>query len=286
MATWAVGDVQGCLKSLEALLEKIKFDPQRDYLWLAGDLIGRGPDPAGLIDFLISLGNRVTCVLGNHDINLLAINEGLKAARPDDNLESLLDHPKKSIYINFILNQRLIVFSKRLNVVMTHAGLYPGWSVPEAIMLGDEVSSALKGENRSEVIRHLYGDTPVNWSPELSGNMRLRFITNAFTRMRFCDTNGCLDFSHKGGLGTAPDPWHPWFELPNTNLGNTRVVFGHWSTAGLINQNNFIGLDSGCVWGGNLSAVQLEPEHANIVSVPCNELLTIPKHESLLRNRH
>ena len=165
MATWAVGDVQGCLKSLEALLEKIKFDPQRDYLWLAGDLIGRGPDPAGLIDFLISLGNRVICVLGNHDINLLAINEGLKAARPDDNLESLLDHPKKSIYINFILNQRLIVFSKRLNVVMTHAGLYPGWSVPEAIMLGDEVSVALKGENRSEVIRDLYGDTPVIGHP-------------------------------------------------------------------------------------------------------------------------
>lgn len=274
-----MGDVQGCRKSLEALLEKIKFDPQRDYLWLAGDLIGRGPDPAGLIDFLISLGERVICVLGNHDINLLAINEGLKAPRPDDNLESLLDHPKKSIYINFILNQRLIVFSKRLNVVMTHAGLYPGWSVQEAITLGDEVSTALKGENRSEVLRNLFGDTPVNWSPELSGNTRLRFITNAFTRMRFCDTNGCLDFSHKGGSGTAPDPWQPWFELPNTRLGQTRVVFGHWSTAGLINQNNFIGLDSGCVWGGNLSAVQLEQEHANIVSVPCNEHLTIPKNE-------
>ena len=162
---------------------------------------------------------------------------------------------------------------------MTHAGLYPGWSVQEAITLGDEVSTALKGENRSEVLRNLFGDTPVNWSPELSGNTRLRFITNAFTRMRFCDTNGCLDFSHKGGSGTAPDPWQPWFELPNTRLGQTRVVFGHWSTAGLINQNNFIGLDSGCVWGGNLSAVQLEQEHANIVSVPCNEHLAIPKNE-------
>ena len=274
MATWAVGDVQGCLRPLRALLDKIRFDPGVDDLWLVGDLVGRGPDPLGVLDLIMSMGHHATCVLGNHDLNLLAIDAGITSERADDNLGCVLRHPDRARYVEFLSKQPLAVYSERLDTFMSHAGLYPLWDVAQAISLSDEVHSEMAFGHRTGLLKDMYGNRPAQWSDHLNKPDRLRFSINAFTRMRFCDPQGALEFSIKQGPGSAPEPWRPWYEIPNPKRGSTRVVFGHWSTAGLVHQDNVIGLDSGCVWGRSLSAVQLEPEHANIVSVPCHTLKT------------
>ena len=275
MATWAIGDVQGCLSSLTQLLDKIAFRPETDELWMVGDLVGRGPDPCGVLDLLISLEGCVVCVLGNHDLHLLAASFGLQQVKAEDNLLPVLQHPGRAKYINFLLKQQLIHFSADINWVMAHAGVYPWWSLSESLKHAGEVSSVLKGRNPESFLEHMYGDHPVNWDPKLSGEDRLRFITNVFTRMRLCDERGRLDLKHKSSPASAPVGFLPWFDYENRGLADTRVVFGHWSTLGLVQKPRYLGLDSGCIWGGRLSAVHLESEHVNIISVPCGPTATI-----------
>ena len=275
MATWAIGDVQGCLSSLTQLLDKIAFRPETDELWLVGDLVGRGPDPCGVLDLLISLEERAVCVLGNHDLHLLAASFGLQQVKAEDNLLPVLQHPDRARYINFLLKQKLIHFSADINWVMAHAGVYPWWSLSESLKHAGEVSLVLKGRNPESFLEHMYGDRPVNWDTKLSGEDRLRFITNVFTRMRLCDERGQLDLKHKASLASAPVGFLPWFDYENLGLADTRVVFGHWSTLGLVQRPRCLGLDSGCIWGGRLSAVHLESEHVNIISVPCGPTATI-----------
>ena len=275
MATWAIGDVQGCLSSLTQLLDKIAFRPETDELWLVGDLVGRGPDPCGVLDLLISLEERAVCVLGNHDLHLLAASFGLQQVKAEDNLLPVLQHPDRARYINFLLKQKLIHFSADINWVMAHAGVYPWWSLSESLKHAGEVSLVLKGRNPESFLEHMYGDRPVNWDTKLSGEDRLRFITNVFTRMRLCDERGQLDLKHKASLASAPVGFLPWFDYENLGLADTRVVFGHWSTLGLVQKPRYLGLDSGCIWGGRLSAVHLESEHVNIISVPCGPTATI-----------
>jgi len=260
---------------LTQLLDKIAFRPETDELWMVGDLVGRGPDPCGVLDLLISLEGCVVCVLGNHDLHLLAASFGLQQVKAEDNLLPVLQHPGRAKYINFLLKQPLIHFSADINWVMAHAGVYPWWSLSESLKHAGEVSLVLKGRNPESFLEHMYGDHPVNWDPKLSGEDRLRFITNVFTRMRLCDERGRLDLKHKASLASAPVGFLPWFDYENLGLADTRVVFGHWSTLGLVQRPRCLGLDSGCIWGGRLSAVHLESEHVNIISVPCGPTATI-----------
>ncbi len=269
MATWAIGDIQGCLGSLDQLLEKIAFKPELDELWLVGDLVGRGPDPCGVLDLLISLEDRAICVLGNHDLHLISASFGLARVKAEDNLLPVLQHPNRAEYIKYLLKQPLIHYSDEINWVMAHAGLYPWWSLSDCLEHAGEVSSVLNGQRPEKFLEHLYGDHPLKWSADLSGEDRLRFITNVFTRMRLCDEKGRLNLTHRAGPDSAPADFLPWFDFTNPGLANTRVVFGHWSTLGLVQRSRYIGLDSGCIWGGRLSAVHLEAEHVNIISVPC-----------------
>ncbi len=275
VATWAIGDVQGCLSSLTQLLSKIAFRPEGDELWLVGDLVGRGPDPCGVLDLLISLEERAVCVLGNHDLHLIAASFGLQQVKAEDNLSPVLQHADRAKYIDFLLKQPLIHFSSEINWIMAHAGVYPWWSLSESLKLAREVSFVLKGRNPESFLEHMYGDYPVKWDTRLSGKDRLRFITNVFTRMRLCDEKGRLDLKHKSNLASVPIGFLPWFDYENPGLGDARVVFGHWSTLGLVQRSRYLGLDSGCVWGGRLSAVHLESEHVNIFSVPCGSTATI-----------
>lgn len=275
MATWAIGDVQGCLDSLKNLLQKIGFDDESDRLWLVGDLVGRGPDPCGVLDLVISMEDRAVCVLGNHDLHLLAASFGLRGVKPKDQLSPILEHERRSRYINFLLKQRLIHYSTDLNCVMAHAGLYPWWSLSENLGHAKEVSRALAGPDPKSFLENMYGDSPCYWDETLSGWERLRFITNVFTRMRLCDEKGQLELEHKGGVSDAPGGFSPWFDFANPGLSNTRVVFGHWSTLGIVSKPPYLGLDSGCVWGRRLSAVHLESGHVNIISVPCDQNATI-----------
>ncbi len=270
LATWAIGDLQGCRAPLDRLLEKISFDISSDHLWLLGDLVGRGPDSLGVLDLIISLGERAITVLGNHDLHFLASAVGIKPAKEKDQLNQILDHPDREKYINFITNQSLIHYSPEQNTVMAHAGIYPWWSLDLALSLSSEVSAVLQGAQKIDFLRHMYGDTPTRWDPSLAGWPRLRFITNALTRMRFCDQHGHLDFDQKGSAVSTPTHLRPWFDFPNAQLNKARVIFGHWSTMGLVNRHPYLGLDTGCVWGECLSAVHLEAEHVNIVSVPCD----------------
>jgi len=275
VATWAIGDVQGCLDSLTQLLEKIRFDARSDQLWLVGDLVGRGPDPCGVLDFIISLQERAVCVLGNHDLHLLATSFGLRQVKPKDRLSPILQHAKRAEYINFLLKQELIYYSPDLNWVMAHAGLYPWWSLSENLRRAQEVTHALAGPDPKPFFENMYGDGPAQWDKKLSGWDRLRFITNVFTRMRLCDDEGRLDLKHKGAIADAPWRFSPWFDFHNPGLSDTRVVFGHWSALGIVEKPPYLGLDSGCVWGRRLSAVHLESEHVNIISVPCDPNATI-----------
>jgi|TARA_B100000315_G_scaffold13203_1_gene12426 bis(5'-nucleosyl)-tetraphosphatase (symmetrical) len=275
VATWAVGDVQGCLDPLNQLLDKIAFRPESDQLWLVGDLVGRGPDPCAVLDLLISLGDRAVCVLGNHDLHLIAANFDLRQVKPKDNLSPVLEHPDRADYINFLLKQPLVHYSADINWAMAHAGLYPWWSLTESLDLASEVSCALKGRDPKVFLENMYGNTPTQWEQGLSGWGRLRFITNVFTRMRLCDARGRLELKHKGPPDSAPAGFKPWFDFENPGLSNTRVVFGHWSDAGGVYHPPYFGLDSACIWGGRLSAVHLESEHVNIISVSCDPNATI-----------
>ncbi len=272
MAIWVIGDVQGCLSPLEKLLAEIRFDVKTDQLWFAGDLIGRGPHAEAVLDFLIGLEGRVSCVLGNHDLNLLAIDAGVRQSKPSDRLDGVLASPRRQEYMEFLLRQELMLHSEEHDTVVTHAGLYPKWSVAQALTLSAEVMDMLRSSRRRDCLENMYGDSPNLWSPQLAGWDRLRFVANALTRMRFVDHDGRIDLSNKGGLDSATAPWRPWFDWPNPKIGSTRVVFGHWSTVGRIEKNNTVGLDSGCIWGGRLSAIQIDRDHDNIVSVPCNDL--------------
>ena len=270
MATWAIGDIQGCDAALDRLLKTISFDSQTDRLWLVGDLVGRGPDSLAVLDRLIDLGPCVVSVLGNHDLHFLAVAAGVRSAKAVEKLDHILAHPSLPKYVNFIKNQSLIHFCSKLHMVMVHAGVYPKWTVDQAIALGGEVSDALRGAQCEEFLCHMYGDTPRCWDPALSGWERLRFITNTFTRMRVVDQHGCLDLNYKDDAAAAPSDLKAWFDIRNPGLSHYRVIFGHWAASGLVNQPPYLGLDTGCIWGGRLSAVQLEAGHVNIVSVSCD----------------
>ena len=256
MATYAVGDIQGCCTELQQLLNLIRFDPQADRLWLVGDLVNRGSDSLGVLRLVKSLGEAAIVVLGNHDLHLLAVAAGVATLHRSDTFDEILAAPDRPELMSWLRHQRLLHVQD--NVVLVHAGLLPSWSVAQAQLLAREVEAALRGADHLQFLAHMYGNHPAQWDDALSAYPRLRVITNAFTRMRICTPQGEMEFKFKGEMQDVPAGYLPWFEVPNRASADATVVCGHWSALGLKVTPRLITLDTGCLWGGALSAVRLE----------------------------
>lgn len=258
MATYAIGDLQGCYGAFCRLLEKIAFDPAHDRLWLVGDLVNRGPQSLDVLRHVRALGAAAVCVLGNHDLHLLMLAAGYSKARADDTLQAVLDAPDREELLDW-LRQRPLMHQEN-TYVMVHAGVLPQWDIAKAAALAHEVEQALRADlpDYHEFLANLWGSEPVRWSDELKGWPRLRVIVNACTRMRFCSLEGEMEFQAKGETTSAPAGYMPWFDVPG-RLGNDHVlVTGHWSALGLRLAANHLALDTGCLWGRELTAVRLQ----------------------------
>lgn len=264
MALYAIGDVQGCRRHLEDLLAALNFEPARDRLWLVGDLVNRGPDSVGTLRLVKRLGAGV--VLGNHDLHLLAVAAGARALKASDTFTDVLEAGDREGLLAWLARQPLMLRDDDAGWAMVHAGLSPAWDVETAGRLAREVEAALRTRHADrEFLGQMYGDYPDRWDESLTGMERIRFIINAFTRIRFCDADGALDFDRSGPPGSQPANLHPWFELwPHRSH---RLVFGHWASLGAGDHGNVISTDSGCVWGGRLTAVRLDPAPVEFFSV-------------------
>ncbi len=259
MATYAVGDIQGCLKPLKRLMECVNFNPAKDTLWVAGDMVNRGPESLETLRFLHGLGNSVVAVLGNHDLHLLAVAFDFRPAGRSDTFHDILEAPDKDTLINWLRHQKLVHYDSSLGFTMVHAGIPPQWTLGEALIYSAEVESVLQSSAIAGFLMNMYGDKPAKWSPKLSGYDRLRVITNYFTRMRFCKPGGKLELSSKQGANSHPPGFAPWFAHPKRKTANDPIVFGHWAALeGRVNTDNIYALDTGCVWGGRLSMLRLE----------------------------
>ncbi|MEE9570153.1 MAG: symmetrical bis(5'-nucleosyl)-tetraphosphatase [Gammaproteobacteria bacterium] len=259
MTLYAIGDIQGCGQAFTELLRAISFKPERDHLWLVGDLVNRGPDSLDVLREVISLGDSATTVLGNHDLHLLATAVGVRNRGADDTFQAVLAAPDASDLLDWLRSRPLLYHDAKRNWLLVHAGLPPTWSVSDAVARAGEISESLRGPNWASALKKMYGDEPRAWSADHQGADRLRYTINALTRMRYCDEQGNLDFEHTGPPGTQPAHLVPWFEFPGRASEATHVVFGHWSSLGLSRRTNITALDSGCVWGGSLTAVPMEP---------------------------
>ncbi|MEQ1525788.1 MAG: symmetrical bis(5'-nucleosyl)-tetraphosphatase [Gallionella sp.] len=256
MAIYAIGDVQGCYTELVQLLEKIQFDSNHDQLWLVGDLVNRGPDSLAVLRLVKSLGESAVTVLGNHDLHLLAVAEGVAELHKSDTLDEILDAPDRDELLFWLRHRKLLHAEK--DCVLVHAGLLADWSVTQAVALANEAEQALQGNHYVDLLAHMYGNQPNHWRDNLRGYDRLRVIINAFTRLRICTDSGEMEFKFKGETQDIPRGYRPWFDVPKRANSDTTIIFGHWSALGLLHQEKIIALDTGCLWGGALTAIRLE----------------------------
>lgn len=259
MATYAVGDVQGCFEPLQRLLDQVRFDPLRDRLWLVGDLVNRGPDSLATLRYVQSLGDAAIAILGNHDLHLLAVAEGFAKLRRDDTLDDLLTAPDRDELLEWLRHRPLMHYDS--GYAMVHAGLLPAWSVTRALELAAEVEAALRAPTFRSFLGAMYGNQPERWDERLTGYDRLRVVVNAMTRMRVCTADGAMEFEHKGRPAGMPKGYLPWFAVPGRRSRDSTLIFGHWSSLGLVQEANLYGLDSGCLWGRKLSALRLDDRH-------------------------
>lgn len=269
MAVFAVGDIQGCYDDLRRLLDRLRFDPDEDELWLTGDLVARGPKSLQTLRFVKHLGLNAVTVLGNHDLHLLAVAEGLQAEKPNDMLREVLDAPDAADLLEWLRHRPLAHYDAQLGFLLVHAGLPPQWDRGVALACAREVESVLRGNAYRDLLEQMYGNEPSRWDPTLTGIGRLRFIINALTRMRYCTPEGDLDFKEKGSVGEQPEHLLPWFRVPGRRNADLDVVFGHWSTLGNPETPHAWALDTGCVWGGTLTALRLDGEECHWLSVNC-----------------
>ena len=266
---FAIGDLQGCAGQLDLLLERIlALSPDAHFVFV-GDLVNRGPDSLGCLRRLHGLKERARVVLGNHDLHLLAVANGVRPPGRSDTLDALLAAPDRDELLDWLRQQPLALMAEGHLVV--HAGVLPQWTADQTLSLADEVSAALRGEHWLDFLRQMYGNEPAQWRDDLQGADRLRCVVNALTRLRFCTADGVMEFETKEGPGQPPEGYMPWFEVPARRTTDTPVVFGHWSTLGLTLRSDVIGLDTGCVWGGQLSALRLSDRR--LVQVDC------PQHQ-------
>ena len=264
-----VGDVQGCCDALERLLAEIGFSPSRDHLWVLGDLVNRGPQSLATLRRLQAMGGAASCLLGNHDLHLLAVAEGAQRLKRQDTIGDVLDAPDRAALLAWLREQRLAAFDD--GWLLVHAGVAPQWSRAVTLTLAVEVESVLRGPERGDFLRAMYGNAPTRWSAGLEGRDRLRFIVNALTRIRFCDARGELEFDTKDGAAGAPRGFMPWFEVPGRLTADIQIAFGHWSTLGLIDSPNLLALDTGCVWGGSLTAARVDGGRRDVLQVDCRQ---------------
>lgn len=261
MATYAIGDIQGCLEPLQCLLEEINFDPLSDKLWLAGDLINRGPDTLATLRFLYQLRDSITIVLGNHDLHFIAVYYGLRKRGKNDTLDELLRAPDCADLVYWLRQQKLVHHDSILNFTMVHAGIPPQWDLSEALARAREVENILQSDKIDVFLSGMYGNLPSRWSNDLAGVDRLRLITNYFTRMRFCSADGELELQTKESADAAPVGFAPWFSFSERKTSAQKILFGHWAALeGRADVENVYALDTGCVWGGSLTALRLEDE--------------------------
>ncbi len=269
MAIYAVGDVQGCADELDALLERLRFDPEVDRLWFVGDLVNRGPRSLDVLRKVRALGDAAVVVLGNHDLHLLAIARGGAAWKPSDSsLRPVMEAADREALLDWLQSRPLLHHDSRLGATLLHAGIPPQWDLATARRCAGEVEACLRGPRVGALFEHMYGDEPVLWRAELEGWDRLRFTINAFTRLRVCDErDGHMVLGFKGPPETAPRGALPWFRIPWRESRDERLVFGHWSALGYVAEGRVLGLDTGCVWGGTLTGQRLDQEHAVPVQV-------------------
>ena len=264
---WLVGDIQGCDAALQRLLAEIGFSPSRDRLWSLGDVVNRGPESLACLRRLRDLDAGL--VLGNHDLHLLAVAAGTRPVGRGDSLDELLAAPDCDELLGWLRGQALV--REVQGWLLVHAGLLPAWSTADALQLGQEVQTLLAGPDWAAFLPQMYGNEPDAWTESLQGPARWRCLINAFTRLRFVDDQGRMDFKTKEGAGAAPTGYLPWFEIPGRHSAGQAIAFGHWSTLGLINRPDLLALDTGCVWGGCLSAARVDGGRREIVQLKCEQ---------------
>jgi bis(5'-nucleosyl)-tetraphosphatase (symmetrical) len=271
MALYLIGDVQGCDAALGRLLEKIRFSPSRDTLYMLGDLVNRGPQSAGVLRRLMGYADAAKCLLGNHDLSLLAVAHGLRAPHRNDTMDSVLLAPDRDAMIEWLRAQHMAMFEH--GVLMVHGGVLPQWDAAQALALAGEVQAVLRGPSLVEFLAQMYGNEPAQWDDSLAGAARLRVIVNALTRLRFCTPAGVMDLKASGGLADAPPGYLPWFDIPGRKTAGTTIAFGHWSQLGLLQRPDIVSLDTGCVWGGALSALELGADGSQraLIQVKCEQ---------------
>lgn len=286
MALYLIGDIQGCDDALQQLLDKISFSPSRDTLYLLGDLVNRGPDSLAVLRRMVAWGTAARCLLGNHDLHLLAVAHGTRALHRNDTLSAVLAAPERGMLLDWLRHQPMAILEKLHGheVLMVHAGVLPSWSAHDTIERAAEVQAVLRGPHCGDFLSLMYGNRPARWHDDLAGAKRLRTIVNILTRLRFCTPDDTMDFDTKEGAAAAPPGFVPWFDVPGRKTAVTTVAFGHWSTLGWLNRRDVLSLDTGCVWGGSLSAVRLQaatdgsahPEF-ELIQVPCPQA-QVPGH--------
>lgn len=279
MATYAIGDIQGCYDALQQLLRAINFDNTRDHLWLTGDLVNRGPNSLEVLRFVKDLGDNAITVLGNHDLHLLAVANGHLKYRKNETFHDVLDAPDRDELLDWLRHRPFAHHDNSLGYTMLHAGLPPQWDLNMTMSCAREVETELRSPHYRDYLESMYGNEPDCWSESLSGKDRLRFITNCFARLRFCDADGNLALEEKGVPDNQTSPFVPWFEVDGRASSDMRIIFGHWSTLGLYMDNGVVCLDTGCLWGNQLTAMRLDVgdvvdknEKPDITSIDCPEL--------------
>ena len=258
MSTYAIGDIQGCFDDFLALLERIQFSPARDTLWFTGDLVNRGTQSVEVLRFVRDLGERAVTVLGNHDLHLLAVASGAAKLRPKDSFMDVLEADDRDSLLAWLRRRPLLHHDANLGYTLLHAGLPPQWDLATAQACAAEVEQVLRGEDPAAFFQRMYGGEPARWRDELQGWERLRFITNSFTRLRYCTANGAMALDDKGRPGAQVAGLVPWFEAAGRRSADLNIVFGHWSTLGRHQSAGVSCLDTGCIWGGTLSALRLD----------------------------
>jgi bis(5'-nucleosyl)-tetraphosphatase (symmetrical) len=274
MGLYLIGDVQGCDAALGRLLDKIDFSPSRDTLFMLGDLVNRGPDSASVLRRLEAMGGAARCLLGNHDLHLLACAHGVRRPHGGDTIADVLQAPDRGALLHWLRQQRLAMlenFSGKPHL-MVHAGVLPAWTAAETVARASEVEAVLQGPDWGGFLHQMYGNEPRQWSNTLQGMARLRCIVNALTRIRFCTPEGSMEFEARGLRAMdAPPGYLPWFEAPRRQTAGVVVAFGHWSTLGWLDRPDLLSLDSGCVWGGCLSALKLaDGQPGELIQVKCD----------------
>jgi bis(5'-nucleosyl)-tetraphosphatase (symmetrical) len=264
-----VGDLQGCCGAFDTLLAEIGFSPSRDRLVVLGDLVNRGPQSLAVLQRLRNLGDAATCLLGNHDLHLLAVAHGVRRPHRSDTLGEILASPERDAWLDWLRQRRMACVEA--GWLCVHAGVVPAWTAARTLALAAEVQAMLAGPALPDFLQVMYGNEPPRWSDDLRGAERWRFVINTLTRIRFCTPDGELEFDTKDGAGAAPPGYHPWFDVPGRATAGHPVAFGHWSTLGLVNRPDLLGIDTGCVWGGALTAVRVDGGRRELHQVACTQ---------------